>query len=110
MFPVREQFVIRVSLDPRPLSKSIQLLLGKALSRYAQLENRHARSAVVNGILIFGKMSVGVRKIITALRIRMSKARTMNVYGRSSAIRTIHISATPLVRSSSRLLVTERTS
>jgi NAD(P)-dependent dehydrogenase (short-subunit alcohol dehydrogenase family) len=34
-------------------------------------------------------MSVGVRKIITGLRIKMSNARTIKVYGRLRAIRTI---------------------
>jgi len=43
-------------------------------------------------MLIFGKMSVGVFRIATGLRIRISKARTMKVYGRSRAIFTIHIS------------------
>jgi hypothetical protein len=42
-------------------------------------------------MLIFGKMSVGVRRMITGLSKRISKARTMNVYGRSKATRTIHM-------------------
>jgi hypothetical protein len=33
----------------------------------------------ITGILMFGKMSVGVRNIITGLRIKMSTARTMKV-------------------------------
>ena len=43
------------------------------------------------GMSIFGKISVGVREIITGLRTKMSTARTMKVYGRSRATRTIHI-------------------
>ena len=42
-------------------------------------------------MLMFGKMSVGVRAIASGPTIRMSSASTTNVYGRRSAIRTIHI-------------------
>ncbi len=55
--------------------------------------NCHATA--ITGISMFGKISVGVRKIMTGLRTKMSTARTMKVYGRSSATRTIHISRTP---------------
>jgi hypothetical protein len=41
--------------------------------------------------LILGKISVGVLKMTTGLRIRMSSAKTINVYGRFRAILTIHI-------------------
>jgi hypothetical protein len=51
--------------------------------------NCHATA--ITGMLMLGKMSVGVRRITTGLRMRMSRASTMKVYGRSSAIRTIHI-------------------
>src|SRR3954447_18120190 len=40
---------------------------------------------------MFGKMSVGVRRIASGVAIRMSSARTTKVYGRSSARRTIHM-------------------
>src|SRR5580692_3785205 len=40
---------------------------------------------------MLGKMSVGVRRITTGAAIRISKARTMNVYGRLRAILTIHM-------------------
>src|ERR1700691_1025532 len=42
-------------------------------------------------------MSVGVRRITIGLRIRTSSASTMNVYGRSSASLTIHMTLTLLV-------------
>src|ERR1700730_17177139 len=42
-------------------------------------------------MLMLGKMSVGVRAIVSGPTMRMSRARTTNVYGRRSAIRTIHI-------------------
>ena len=40
---------------------------------------------------MFGKMSVGVRAIVSGPTIRISSASTTNVYGRLSATRTIHI-------------------
>src|ERR1700727_1849551 len=40
---------------------------------------------------MFGKISVGVWRITTGLNIKMSKPRTMNVYGRLRAILTIHM-------------------
>src|SRR5450756_796604 len=43
------------------------------------------------GILMLGKMSVGVRTIMTGAAIRMSSASTMKVYGRLRATLTIHI-------------------
>src|SRR5258706_14704297 len=55
--------------------------------------NCHATA--ITGILMLGKISVGVRKIMIGLRTRMSTARTMKVYGRSRATRTIHITRTP---------------
>jgi hypothetical protein len=45
----------------------------------------------MTGMLIEGKMSVGVRAMTTGLTIRISSASTMNVYGRSRATRTIHM-------------------
>jgi hypothetical protein len=41
--------------------------------------------------LMDGKMSTGVRIIITGLIKNSSSARTTNVYGRESASLTIHI-------------------
>src|SRR5436190_16091714 len=40
---------------------------------------------------ISGKMSVGIRVMVTTPRIAMSMAITTNVYGRRSASRTIHM-------------------
>jgi hypothetical protein len=40
---------------------------------------------------MFGKISVGVRRMTTGLRRRIRSARMINVYGRVSAIRTIHM-------------------
>jgi hypothetical protein len=40
---------------------------------------------------MLGKISVGVRKMTTGLRIRMSSAKTINVYGRFRATLTIHM-------------------
>ena len=55
----------------------------------------YCQATAITGMLMFGKISVGVRKIMTGLRTKMSTARTMKVYGRSSATRTIHIARTP---------------
>src|SRR6266849_6583898 len=46
---------------------------------------------LTTGILMFGKMSVGVRKIESVPRIKIRIASTTNVYGRLSATLTIHI-------------------
>src|SRR5271166_3470448 len=43
------------------------------------------------GILILGKMSVGVRRITTGAAMRINSARTINVYGRLRATLTIHM-------------------
>src|SRR5262249_55936205 len=42
-------------------------------------------------MLMFGKMSVGVRRIVSPPRMAMSIAITAKVYGRRSASRTIHM-------------------
>src|SRR5882724_6756376 len=47
-------------------------------------------------MLMLGKMSTGVRAIAKGPTIKMSRASTTNVYGRRSAIRTIHIDSTIL--------------
>jgi hypothetical protein len=44
-------------------------------------------------MLMFGKMSVGVRKADAVPNIRIRRAITMNVYGRRKASRTIPIIA-----------------
>jgi len=44
---------------------------------------------------MFGKMSVGIERMLYTPRIKMSSANTTNVYGRRSARRTIHIKLLP---------------
>src|ERR1035441_2627453 len=51
----------------------------------------YCQATAMTGILISGKISVGVRRITTGARIRISSATTINVYGRLRASRTIHI-------------------
>src|SRR5882757_2196520 len=46
---------------------------------------------LTTGMLISGKISVGVRRTTTGVRIRISSAITTNVYGLRSANATIHI-------------------
>src|SRR6266849_2332855 len=46
---------------------------------------------LTTGMLMFGKMSVGVRKIESVPRIKIRMASTTNVYGRLSATLTIHM-------------------
>src|SRR6266849_3386423 len=46
---------------------------------------------LTTGMLMFGKMSVGVRKMDSVPRIKIRIASTTNVYGRFSATLTIHI-------------------
>src|ERR1700722_18104747 len=50
----------------------------------------YCQAIATTGIFMLGKISVGVRIITTGLMIRMSRARMMKVYGRSSASLTIH--------------------
>ena len=46
---------------------------------------------LTTGMLISGKMSIGMETTETAPRTAISSARTTKVYGRRSASRTIHI-------------------
>ena len=46
---------------------------------------------LTTGMLMLGKMSVGVRKMTTGLTSKIISATTTNVYGRFRASRTIHI-------------------
>src|SRR6202050_2656667 len=52
-------------------------------------------TAATTGILMFGKMSVGVRRIENTPRSMITMASTMKVYGRCSASLTIHMASTP---------------
>ncbi len=46
---------------------------------------------LMTGMLMFGKISTGVRKIVIGVKMMMSSAITTNVYGRRRAKATIHI-------------------
>ena len=46
---------------------------------------------LTTGTLMAGKMSTGVRSIMTGAARNSNRARTTKVYGRESAMRTIHI-------------------
>src|SRR5437899_2157094 len=52
----------------------------------------NCQATEITGMSMFGKMSVGVRRMSTGLSNKMSTARTTNVYGRCSATLTIHMS------------------
>src|SRR5262249_2018784 len=60
-------------------------------SSSSALRPLYCQSTAITGMLMEGKMSVGVRAMTTGLTMRIRSARTMNVYGRSRAIRTIHM-------------------
>src|SRR5271154_6070262 len=49
------------------------------------------QTTLTTGMLMFGKISVGVRMIASGPRMNKSTATTMNVYGRLKASLTIHI-------------------
>ena len=51
----------------------------------------YVQATEMTGMSIFGKMSVGVRRMTAGLSKRMRIARTMNVYGRLRASLTIHM-------------------
>src|SRR6202043_2694417 len=53
------------------------------------------KTTLMTGMLIFGKMSVGVRNAAVVPKIKISSAMTTKVYGRRSASRT-----TPIMTSS----------
>src|SRR5580692_11609336 len=55
----------------------------------------YCHATAITGMSILGKISVGVRRIMTGLKTKISTARTMKVYGLSRATRTIHICRTP---------------
>src|ERR1700692_2803254 len=55
----------------------------------------YCQATAITGMSMFGKISVGVRRIMTGLKTKISTARTMKVYGRSRATRTIHMGETP---------------
>jgi len=52
---------------------------------------QYVHATEMTGISIFGKMSVGVRRMTAGLSKRMRIATTTNVYGRLRANRTIHM-------------------
>src|SRR5229473_557104 len=49
------------------------------------------KKILITAMLISGKISTGVRKMVMGVRMMMSSAITTNVYGRRSANATIHI-------------------
>src|SRR5258707_12293279 len=51
----------------------------------------YVQMMLTTGTLMAGKMSTGVRVIMTGAARNNSSARTTKVYGRESAMRTIHI-------------------
>src|SRR6266702_3107729 len=51
----------------------------------------YVQMMLTTGTLMAGKMSTGVRRIMTGAIRNSSSARTTKVYGRESATRTIHI-------------------
>jgi hypothetical protein len=51
----------------------------------------YCHATAITGMLMVGKISVGVRAMTTGLTMRIRRARTMKVYGRSRAILTIHM-------------------
>ncbi len=56
---------------------------------------------LTTGTLMAGKMSTGVRSIMTGAARNSNRARTTKVYGRESAMRTIHIKGPKLMHASS---------
>src|ERR1700730_17517068 len=51
--------------------------------------------AATTGMLILGKISMGMRNVVKTPSSRISRASTTNVYGRCRAILAIHMAATP---------------
>jgi hypothetical protein len=62
----------------------------------------------MTGMSIFGKMSVGVRRMTAGLSKRMRMARTTNVYGRLRANRTIHMDVSLLGYGAQRKILRRR--
>src|SRR6266852_9583451 len=71
----------------RPFSKGVV----SRVSRSSGFSPVYVQATEMTGMSIFGKMSVGVRKITAGLSKRIRIARTTNVYGRLSANLTIHM-------------------
>src|SRR5579864_1837022 len=71
----------------RPFSKGV---VSRA-SRSSGFSPVYVQATEMTGMSIFGKMSVGVRRMTAGLSKRMRIARTTNVYGRLRANLTIHM-------------------
>src|SRR5438132_10239537 len=71
----------------RPFSKGVV----SRVSRSSGFSPVYVQATEMTGMSIFGKMSVGVRRMTAGLNKRMRMARTMNVYGRLRANLTIHM-------------------
>src|SRR5215471_2458880 len=76
---------LTVVVRPRSNPETMRLAISSAdMPVYCQ-------TAVTTGMLMFGKMSVGVRAMAIGPTKRITTASTMNVYGRFRAMRTIHM-------------------
>src|SRR5579872_107463 len=71
----------------RPFSKGVV----SRVSRSSGFSPVYVQATEMTGMSIFGKMSVGVRRMTAGLSKRMRIARTTNVYGRLRASLTIHM-------------------
>src|SRR5215468_3051490 len=81
--------VCSMSLTVVVRPRSVLLTIRSAISWAEKPEN--CQIMLMTGILMSGKISTGVRRITNGVRIRTSSDATINVYGRLSAKRTIHI-------------------
>src|SRR5690348_9430174 len=73
----------------RPFSKGVV----SRVSRSSGFSPVYVQATEMTGMSIFGKMSVGVRRMTAGLSKRMRIARTTNVYGRLRANLTIHMNS-----------------
>src|SRR5665213_772458 len=69
----------------------------------------YIQTTVTTGISMFGKISVGIERMLKTPRIRIKSAKTTKVYGRRSASRTIHIGLLPAPESGWRFFVLSAT-
>src|ERR1700683_263117 len=71
----------------RPFSKGVV----RRVSKSSGFSPVYVQATEMTGMSIFGKMSVGVRRMTAGLSKTMRIARTTNVYGRLRANLTIHM-------------------
>ena len=76
-------------LTAKLVENSLNVVMCRSIS--SVLSPEYVQTTLTTGMSMFGKMSVGVRRMLATPSITIRTAITMNVYGRRRARRTIHM-------------------